>query len=69
MWYCFWYTAVGGLGTWQTSWAITGNANTTAVFSAKFDWDEDEAIFYNTIISTAAIIGITVGSFMGGTLL
>ena len=67
--YCFWYTAMGGLGTWQCSWAITGNANTTAVFAAKFNWSDEGAIFYNTMISTAAIIGLALGSFFGGTLL
>ena len=67
--YCFWYTIVFGIGTWQTSWATTGNANTVPVFEAKFGWTKDETMLYNTIISTAGIIGITVGSFLGGVLL
>ena len=69
MGYCFWYTIVFGIGTWQTSWATTGNANTVPVFEAKFGWTKDETMLYNTIISTAGIIGITVGSFIGGVLL
>ena len=36
------------------------------MFQAKFDWSEDETILYNTIISSAAIIGIAIGSFIGG---
>lgn len=69
MGYCFWYTFVFGVGTWQTAWAMTGNANTVPVFEAKFGWTKDETMLYNTIISTAAVVGITVGSFLGGVLL
>lgn len=69
MGYCFAYCAVWGLGTWQTAWALGGNGNTTAIFAAKLDWDKDDTIFYNTIISSAAIVGIAIGSLAGGKLL
>ena len=49
--------------------AMAGNTNTTAIFEAKFGWDKDEAILYNTIISSAGIIGLTIGSILGGSLL
>ena len=69
MGYCIGYTAVWGLGTWQTAWSLGSNANTTAIFAAKLEWDKDEALFFNTIISSASIIGLAVGSLLGGSLL
>ena len=57
------------IGVWYAALAITGNANTTKVFEAKFGWDEDETILYNTIISSAGIIGIVFGCFIGGALI
>ena len=69
MGYCLWYTIVAGLGTFQTSFSLTGNANTTPIFQAKFGWDKDEKLFYNTLFSAASVIGIAVGSFLGGSLL
>ena len=33
---------------------------------AKFGWDKEEAILYNTIISSAAVLGIVTGSLAGG---
>lgn len=69
MCYCVCFTACWGLGTWQTTWSLAGNTQTTNVFEAKFGWDKDEAILYNTIISTAGIVGLTIGSFLGGSLL
>ena len=67
--YCLTLTACLGFGTWQTTFAVVGNTNTTAVFEAKFGWDEYETILYNTIISSSAIVGLAVGSFLGGPLI
>ena len=39
------------------------------IFTAKFGWTEEEAIFYNTIISTAGIFGLMIGSILGGRML
>lgn len=36
------------------------------MFKAKFGWDEDETILYNTIISSSAVVGLMIGSFLGG---
>ena len=69
MGYCIAFTAVWGLGTWQTSCAIAGNSMTTSVFKAKLEWDENEAIMWNTIISSTAILGLMMGSFAGGPLI
>lgn len=69
MGYCLAYTIVLGIGAWQTSWTANGNTNTTPIFEAKLEWDKDEAILYNTIISTAGMLGITIGSFLGGSIL
>ena len=67
--YLVWFTLTWGLGTWHCTFALAGNTNTTTIFEAKFGWDKDEAIFYNTIISTSAILGLSVGSFLGASLL
>ena len=69
MGYILWYTVSLSLCAWQFSWAIAGNTQTTPVFAAKFGWTEDETIRYNTIISSSGVVGLTIGSFMGGRLL
>ena len=69
MLYVIAYTACYGLGTWHCAWAIVGNAQTTKVFAAKFDWDKDDTIFYNTIISSQGMIGLALGSIGGGMLI
>ena len=63
------YVSCYALGVWYTTFALTGNSQTTPIFEAKFGWNEDETIFYNTIISSAAIIGLSIGSFLGGPLI
>ena len=63
------FTACWGIGTWHRAFAFVGNTNTTTVFVAKFGWDKDEAILYNTIITSAAIVGLVIGSFLSGFLL
>ena len=69
MLYVIAYTACYGLGTWLCAWAIAGNGQTTPVFAAKFDWDKDDTIFYNTIISSQGLIGVAIGSIKGGKLI
>ena len=39
------------------------------IFTAKFGWTEEEAIFYNTMISTAGIFGLMIGCILGGKML
>ena len=63
------YVFCFALSTWHCSWALAGNSQTTYVFEAKFGWTEDETILNNTLISSSGIIGLTVGSFLGGSLL
>ena len=65
----FSYVSCYAIGVWYCTWAIAGNAQTTNVFEAKFGWDKDETIFYNTIISSAGLIGLAIGSFLGGPLI
>jgi MFS family permease len=60
------YVFTCGLGALQTGWAITGNTQTAPVFIVKFGWDEDEAKIYNTLISSVSILGIAIGSLLGG---
>jgi hypothetical protein len=62
---CF-FTFVIGMGNIQTGFAISGNNQTAPVIKAKFGWDKDEAVLYNTIISASAIFGIVTGSLLGG---
>ena len=52
MLYVIAYTICYGLGTWHCAFAIAGNGQTTKVFEAKFGWDKDDTIFYNTVISS-----------------
>ena len=67
--YCFWFTVAYGIGTFQTAWAASGNANTHVIFKAKLGWDEDSAVLNNTIVSTAGVLGLFIGSFLGGIIL
>ena len=69
MGYIWAYTLCMGLPTFYTTFALAGNTNTTNVFKAKYGWDEDETKLMNTMISTAGIIGLAIGSFSGGPVL
>ena len=69
MGYALAYASCYALGVFYTGFALSGNAQTTTIFEAKFGWDEDETIFYNTLISSAAIVGLTAGAFIGGPLI
>ena len=60
------YTFCLGVGVLQTSFGFNGNTVITPVFQAKFGWTDDETIFNNTLISTSSIIGMMVGSLVGG---
>ena len=63
------YVACWAIGVWYYSFALCGNTQTTTIFEAKMGWTKDETIFYNTLISSAAIVGLVVGSFAGGPLI
>ena len=69
MCYCFFFTACWGLSVFQTTFSLVSNTNTTPIFEAKFGWDKDETIVNNSIISAAAIVGLTIGSFLGGAII
>ena len=69
MCYVMSYVLCYAVGVWYCAFAFAGNGQTTTVFEAKFGWDEDETILYNTIISASAIVGLTIGSFAGGPLI
>ena len=43
-----------------------GNTQTAQVFEAKLGWDKQEFMLYNTMITSAAIIGVAVGSIAAG---
>ena len=63
------YVLCFALSTWNCTWALAGNTNTTSVFEAKFEWTKDETLMYNSLISTAGVIGLMIGCFLGGSLL
>ena len=63
------YVACWSFGVCYYAFALFGNTQTTTIFEAKMGWTKDETIFYNTIISSAAIVGLVVGSFAGGRLI
>ena len=64
--YCVAYTAILCFACWQNSYVNGGTTQTPAVFQAKFGWDNDEAILYNTIISASGYVGLSIGSLVGG---
>jgi len=59
--YCF----VLGLGVFQTSMSFAGTTQTIPLIAEKFEWGEDVK-FYNTIITSAGILGLSLGSLLGG---
>ena len=63
------YTLFNALPTFYCAWALAGNSNTADVFQDKFGWTDDETILYNTIINSFGIVGLAIGSFLGGELI
>ena len=63
------YITVCVFGLWHTAWANSGNSQTTDVFKAKLGWNDEETRFYNTIITSAGVIGMIFGSIIGGMLI
>ena len=43
-----------------------GNTQTAPVLIAKFGWDVEQAILYNTLISNSSVVGLFMGSLLGG---
>jgi MFS family permease len=62
----YFYVFAVALGTFQTGWAIFGNTQTAPVFIQKFGWNPSQAKLYTTLISNASIVGLFVGSLLGG---
>ena len=60
------YAFAMGVGVFQTSWVFSGNSQTTSIFEARFGWDKEQTKFYNTLISTAGVIGNMIGALIGG---
>ena len=60
------YVACWSIGVWYYAFTLFGNTQTTTIFEAKMGWTKDETIFYNTLITSASVVGLTVGSFAGG---
>ena len=62
----FFYAFSLALGTFQTGWAIFGNTQTAPVFIQKFGWDSQQAKLYTTLVSNSSIVGLFIGSLIGG---
>ena len=45
---------------------FTCNSLTPPIFAAKFGWTEDQLKLNNALISSAGVVGMTLGSFLGG---
>ena len=66
MWFLYAYASALGVGVLQTTMVFTAITQTTPIFVAKFGWDDGETKFYNTIITTCGVLGMAVGSVLGG---
>lgn len=62
----YFYAISIALGTFQTGWAIFGNTQTAPVFIKKFGWNSDQSKIYITLISNSSIVGLFIGSLLGG---
>ena len=62
----YFYAFTLGIGSCQTTLVMTANTNTYPIFAAKFGWDKKEKVFYNTLISTVAVVGLSLGTLVGG---
>ncbi len=60
------YACALGVGVLQIPMVFTCNSLTPPIFAAKLGWSEDDTKFNNSLISTAGVIGMTIGSFLGG---
>jgi hypothetical protein len=60
------YSCCMGIGTFNAGWNIAGHAQTAPIIIAKFGWNEQEAILYNTYISASPIVGLTIGTLLVG---
>lgn len=60
------YVLTLGLGGINLGFAFAGNNQTANILAAKFEWDEEETKFYNSIVNFSAVLGLAIGSFSGG---
>ena len=60
------YTFTVGLGMFQTSLALVGVGATMPIMKLQLGWSDKENLRYSTLISSAAILGMSVGSFLAG---
>ena len=60
------YATALGIGVLQIPMVFTCNSLTPPIFAAKFGWTEDQIKLNNALITTAGVVGMTLGSFLGG---
>lgn len=60
------YIITVGLGSMQLGLVTLGNTQIAPIIIAKFGWDESDAKFYNTILSSAGVWGLALGAMFSG---
>lgn len=63
------YALTLGLGTLHTAWAMTTSDQLASTYQVFFGWNEDEKVFWNTVISSSSVFGLIIGSLLGGSLI
>ena len=63
------YAFTLGLGSMQLPFAMTGGASLADIYQSFFDWSEDELVFWNSFINSTAVLGLILGSLLGGRLI
>ena len=60
------YASALGIGVLQIPMVFTCNVLTPPIFAAKFGWNEDQMKLNNALISSAGVVGMAIGCFLGG---
>ena len=56
-------------GTMIIGWGVMGNAVTSPILIVQFGWDVGQTKFYNSLLSVMGLIGVMVGSLLGGVII
>lgn len=60
------YALTFGMGAFHTGWALFGSTQIFPVLEAKFHWSHSEQLLNHSLIGSASISGVMVGSLFGG---
>ena len=59
------YVFALGIGTMQLSFALTQSTQLNSIYKVFFDWSDEDAVFWNTVLNCTAAIGFIIGSVFG----